>query len=138
MALKYNTETSVPRDIKTQSEIETEFLNQENIVGRESDIQTNAWSITATTTLSYDVVITGCALNVECADDSGNSNGNASATFKGFTLGNIIITGDNSTGLSGSLFVPIPNWLVKAGEVITINTGGSDGTGRVVVIGYRL
>ncbi len=136
MGLTYNENTAVERDIKTELAAETEFLNQNAITGRESAIQTEAWSIDSTTTLAYDVIITGCALSVKCADDIGASNANASAEFKGFLLGAISITGDGSTGVSSTLFIPIPNWIARKGEVITISTGGANGSGRAVVIGY--
>ena len=94
-------------------------------------------SFASTTTLSYDIIVTGCQLSCYCANDTANSNASAFASCDAGVLGDISISGDNSTGTSLSTFNHIPEWKLKAGTRINITTGGTFGSGSVVVFGYR-
>ena len=129
MPLKYNTETSVERDFKTQSDIDTEFLNQENIVGRESDKQTENFSYTESTqgintlTLTQDIILTSMSASV-----GGGASRNAYLKINGVTK--LTLRASNAL----TKVVPVPNWLLRTGDILTIDIQDGSSTGDF--IGY--
>lgn len=130
----------VRRPIEQIDREETNALNIAGVYGRSEQFQSEAWSYTATAddthVIDQDVIITGIATSVRCADSTGSSNASAYITIKGTQIRGAMVEGDDSTGVAQTLFIPIPNWLLRAGEEITVNISTSDGTASVSIIGY--
>ncbi len=140
MGLIYNTETAVDRDIKTQLNSQTEFLNNENIVGRETAQQTELWSHNLTATGSYtiteDIILTG--ISISGTSSAGVPSQNIYAWIRVSTniIGRLYISNSpaGSPGQTGQTFIPLPNWYLPKGTIIGMVEG--DGSGTVTFIGY--
>lgn len=131
MALKFNRVTAVPRDFKTQEDIYTEFLNQENIVGRSENIQTEKFNYhftsTSSYTLEYDIILTAISITV-------TNNSIMTAYIGSAVPANVVGYCDCQAGESAQNFIDIPNWYLPAGAVIR---AVESGTGSITFIGYH-
>lgn len=141
MGLSYNRDTSVERDVKTRYELETEFLNQENIVGRESQIQTKKFSkyLTApsTFTLTEDIILTGISLTAYAPVASGYQETrawiNVNTEIIGICRCESSPAGATSNTEENNIY--FPNWFLPAGTILGCSESGGDES-TVTFIGY--
>jgi len=141
MGLIYNAETAVKASIQQVDREETAALNSLGIYGRSQDLQTVPWSITDngdpvyTEVITTNIIVTGVIFNANCKDTAGVASVNMYVEIAGYRVQGPVLTITNGWD-SSSVYVPIPNWIVEAGQEIVLGrTGGSDG-GSMSVIGY--
>lgn len=144
MPLKYNRETSVDRDIKTQNKSEYTFYS-ENTLEQQSQNEKFNFSAdmglaeTQSYTLVNDIVLTSIQYTVWH-----NLSGGSSETIHIYIDNTLIIHSHLSTSTEAqqdSQNIVIPNWKLKKGQTIsavTANAGAGLGGGSVAFIGYNL
>jgi len=135
-ALLYNQDTAVERPTDQQYKEQTDYLNQYNIVGRETDKQTQIVTFTRTTsgistyTMSRKVILTGCYGNIL---QTTATSGDILITANGQT----ILSFECSTSPAGgnsqtyTTYVPLPNILMEVGQQIIINLSAGSFAGIV-------
>lgn len=140
MALLYNQDTAVSRPTDQILKEQTDYLNEYNIVGRETDKQTQIitfrYSSDPTTfTLSADVILTGVWA---CIQQTTSSGGHITITAGGqvildFTCNTSPAGGNNQTYTT---FSHLPNYLIKKGEQIILDRIGASGGVDGIVYAY--
>jgi len=130
----------IPSNIpKIENEANTKYLNAENIIDRDTEIQSSQpfsySSYSGTLILDADVVLTGAQLDITSEDSGGNFSGSLTVYISGKIIGQLNVSGANGFA-SKTIFIPLPNWEIKAGEKIQISSGGSGDTGLATVLGY--
>ncbi len=150
MGLIYNEETAVRRDLKTQLDIETSFLNENNIVGRESDIQTNIFSHNKvnsgagisdeTYILTEDIILTEITASLTCEAVAGGNFAVFACYINGELIFNHSVFSSATEPQSQFLKCDIPNWNIKKGSIFLTETNGKAGSGGLSIVwkGYTL
>ena len=135
MGLSYNYETAVKRPVETDLYEETQFLNDRNVVGRESDIQTEPFQYdynhlapvgSDSYTLTRPIVLTSINVGI------GVAGALSSYSCMLNNTSNIIANGSGASGQFQNFEVHFPNWRLEVGTILMSNVLN----GGVVWIGY--
>lgn len=124
MSLAYNTETAVEQNNVISDKKEVLYNYKPVIYGA---------STTSTQTIREDFILTGIFSYATCCDVAGISSAQMQVTFLSETFPGTYVYGENTTGMVDSLFVPIPNWFIPAGTVLTFVFFGVPATGAAYI-----
>ena len=129
MSLAFNRETAVNQTDKIERKEDLSYYRQPVTYSAQSD--TNL-------TVTADFIATGILFFCECSDDTGASRASMTVTLLGQTILGCSVDGDNSTGVSDSVFCPLPEWFIPAGTIINFNENEANGNAGASVIGFLL
>ena len=148
MPLSFNKNTSVEQDYRIAEDATSKYLTQNQIVGRDYAIQTEPffWATaessdtTDSFTLTQDIVLTGLYLSATGGNTDDEMRVAAYLNDISVTTNLIAdITGKGGTNETGSIsiFIPLPNWFLKAGTIlIAYYNETGNGWGSCSFIGY--
>lgn len=143
MALKYNTETAVKRDIKTQNNADYTYLSDNNI---EQQSQNELVSYSNDTfgdgdhnqTVTEDFIATQAQISVRCGDNTTTGAADAIVYINGEVVAVCKVESQIGESKANSISVPLPNIIVRKGYIINFYGQVNDGTCGAAVIGYSI
>jgi len=127
------------------NEIETKYLNSNNIVGRNDEIQTerffhtfeNAEQETLTYILTDDIILTSVVLNVNHGEGGGEEYGEL--YINDDLLLKLVTPSGVTSPIQATNILTLPNWTLPAGTILkSVSSEGGAGSGSVqsTFIGY--
>lgn len=143
MALKYNTETAVERDFKSQNDVDSTYYSDVNIQ-QNSQNELESYSEYAYGdgnhyhTVTADFIATQAQISVECGDDTTTGYASGVIYINNELIIAATVSSEAGESKASAVAVPLPNILVRKGQIINFYGNVNDGQVDGVVIGYKI
>lgn len=143
MALKYNRDTAVERDIKTQNQTDYTYYSDNNIE-QQSQNELISYSNDGfgdgdhNQTVTSDFVATQAQLSVRCGDNASTGAADAIVYINGEIVAVCKVESQAGESKANSISVPLPNIIVRTGYIINFWGSVNDGACGGAVIGYAI
>ncbi len=139
MSLSYNKDTAVERDYKTQNQSDSTFLSDTNIQQESQNERVSYERVTnGTETVTDDFIATQCVISAQCGDNASSGSADIEVLISGVSIAKISLYSNAGSEQTQSLAIPLPNWIIRKGEVITYTITLNDATAYGCVIGYKI